>query len=102
MDNQNPVILKMFQERFARTGKFRLMPAHWTKEQAPSTLYNTTTITKSSIRIVPAWQLGDNDLDSAAIGPEDDPIIPATIADAPVLRLLERRKLGFRSPYRSM
>lgn len=28
MDNQNPMNLKMFQERFTRTGKFRLMPAH--------------------------------------------------------------------------
>jgi hypothetical protein len=27
----------MFQERFARTGKFRLMPAHWPEEQAPPT-----------------------------------------------------------------
>ena len=96
MNNQNPMNLKMFQERFARTGKFRLMPAHWPNEQASPTLYNTTTITKSSIRIVPAWQLGDNDLDSEAIEAEDDPIIPSTVSDAPVLRLLERRKLGFK------
>jgi len=96
MDNTNPMNLKMFQERFARTGKFLLMPAQWPKEQAQPTLYNTTTVTKSSIRIVPAWQIGENDLDSEAIEAEDDPIIPPTVSDAPVLRLLERRKLGFK------
>jgi hypothetical protein len=91
----------MFQERFERAGKFWLMAAHWSEEQAQPILYDTTMITKSSIRIAPAWQLGDNDLDSAAIGPEDDPIIPTTGLDAPVLRLLERRKLGFKSPFRN-
>ncbi len=101
MDNTNPMNLRMFQERFERSGKFWLMAAHWPNEQTKPILYGTTIITKNAIRIAPAWQLGDNDLDSAAIGPEDDPIIPATVVNAPVLRLLERRKLGFKSPYRS-
>jgi hypothetical protein len=96
MDNKNPMNLKMFQERFGRTGKFWLMPAHWPNQQAKPTLYNATIITKSSIRIAPAWQLGDNDLDSVAIDEEDDPIIPPTVSDAPILRLLERRRLGFK------
>ena len=101
MDNTNPMNLRMFQERFERTGKFWLMAAHWREGQAQPILYDTTMITKSSIRIAPAWQLGDNDLDSAAIGLEDDPIIPTTVLDAPVLRLLERRKLGFKSSFRN-
>lgn len=101
MDNTNPLNLRMFRERFERTGKFWLMAAHWSNEQTQPILYNTTMITKNAIRIAPAWQLGDNDLDSAAIGPEDDPIIPTTVSDAPVLRLLERRKLGFKSPPRN-
>ncbi|MEO6966018.1 MAG: hypothetical protein ABI076_09000, partial [Acidobacteriaceae bacterium] len=101
MDNTNPTNLRMFQERFERAGKFWLMAAHWQNEQTQPTLYDTAIITKNAIRIAPAWQLGDNDLDSAAIGLEDDPIIPSTAVNAPVLRLLERRKLGFKSPYRN-
>jgi hypothetical protein len=100
MDNTNPLNLRMFRERFERTGKFWLMAAHWPNEQTQPILYKTTIITKNAIRIASAWQLGDNDLDGAAIGPEDDPIIPTTVLDAPVLQLLERRKLGFRSPPR--
>lgn len=98
MDNTNPMNLRMFQERFERTGKFWLMAAHWPNEKTQPIFDETTIITKTSVRIAPAWQIGDNDLDSVAIGPEDDPIIPTTILDAPVLRLLERRKLGFKSP----
>ncbi|MDX6464487.1 MAG: hypothetical protein QOE55_8184 [Acidobacteriaceae bacterium] len=101
MDNTNPMNLRMFQERFERAGKFWLMAAYWPKEQAQPILYDTTIISKNSIRIAPAWQLGDNDLDSAAIGAEDDPIIPTTVLNAPVLRLLERRKLGYKFPSRN-
>jgi hypothetical protein len=101
MDNTNPMNLRMFQERFERAGKFWLMAAYWPKEQAQPILYDTTIISKNSIRIAPAWQLGDNDLDSTAIGAEDDPIIPTTVLNAPVLRLLERRKLGYKFPSRN-
>jgi len=100
MDNTNPLNLKMFKERFDRAGRFWLMAAHWPNEQTPPVLYNKAIMTKTAIRIAPAWQLDENDLDSAAIGPDDDPIIPATAADAPVLRLLERRKLDSKFPYR--
>jgi hypothetical protein len=54
MDNTNPMNLRMFQERFERAGKFWLMAAHWPEGQAQPILYDTTMITKSSIRIAPA------------------------------------------------
>jgi hypothetical protein len=95
MDNTNPMNLKMFQERFARTKKFRLFPAQLPTQRHKMALYEDLGIEKNSIRIAPAWQLGDNDPDSAAIGPDDDPIIPIEVADAPVLRLLGRLKRGF-------
>jgi hypothetical protein len=95
MDNTNPVNLKMFQERFGRTKKFRLIPAQLPSEQRDGVLFDDLEIVKNSIRIIPAWQVGENDLDSAAIGPNDDPIIPAEVTDAPILRVLDRLKRGF-------
>jgi hypothetical protein len=95
MDNTNPMNLRMFQERFGRTKHFRLLPAQLPSEHREGVLFNSLEIQKNSIRIIPAWQIGENDLDSAAIGPEDDPIIPAEVPDAPVLRLFYRRKRDF-------
>ena len=95
MDGRNPMSLRMFQERFDRSGKFWLMAAHWPDEHSQPTLYESTAILKNAIRITPAWQVGENDPDSAAFGPEDEPIIPVTVTDAPVLKMLERRKRGF-------
>lgn len=69
MDNTNPINLRMFKERFEHSGKLWLMAAHWPNERTQPIFYDTTIITKNAIRIAPAWQLGDNDLDSAAIGP---------------------------------
>ena len=40
-----------------------------------------------------AWTVGENDLDSPAIQPDDNPIIPeAHKTDAPILKLLERKR----------
>lgn len=95
MDNTNPMNLRMFQERFARTNRFRLLPGQLPSEVRQGVLSNDLVIWKNSIRIAPAWQVGENDPDFAAISPNDDPIIPAEVTDAPVLRLLDRLKRGF-------
>jgi hypothetical protein len=95
MDNTNPMNLRMFQERFGRTKCFGLLPALLPSEHREGVLFNSLEIQKKSIRIIPAWQIGENDLDSAAIGPEDDPIVPAEVPDAPVLRLVDRRRRDF-------
>jgi hypothetical protein len=55
-------------------------------------MFGDLTIVKNAIRIAPAWQVGENDIDSMAIMHGDDPIIPHDLADVPVLGLLERRK----------
>ena len=36
--------------------------------------------------------LAENDIDSAAIDPTDDPIVPADVEDPPVAKLLERKR----------
>jgi hypothetical protein len=95
MDNTNPMNLKIFQERFARTNRFRLLPGQLPSEVRSGVLFNDLVIWKNSIRIAPAWQVGENDPDFAAISPNDDPIIPAEVEDAPVLRLLDRLKRDF-------
>lgn len=95
MDGTNPTSLKMFQDRFERTGRFWLMAADWPSDQSKPSLYGTTAILKKTIRIAPAWQVGENDPDSPAIERDDEPIIPVTVANAPILQLLERRRRIF-------
>jgi hypothetical protein len=90
MQNTNPMNLKIFQERFACTKRFRLLPGQMPSEGRQGVLFNDLVIWKNSIRIAPAWQVGENDPDFAAISPEDDPIIPADVEEAPVLGLLAR------------
>jgi hypothetical protein len=39
-----------------------------------------------------AWEIGPHDIDSAAIHEDDDPIIPESVKDAPVLKLIHNRR----------
>lgn len=48
-------------------------------------------ILKREMIIKDAWQIGENDYDSAAIRKGDNPLIPDDINDAPILKLLERK-----------
>ncbi len=49
-------------------------------------------ILKKSLQIRNAWEIGENDLDGVVIKPDDFPIIPDQILDAPVLKLLQKKK----------
>jgi len=55
-------------------------------------MFGDLAIMKETIQIKPAWQVGENDIDSTAIRPGDNPIIPPDATDAPVLKLFDRRK----------
>lgn len=84
--------LDTFEERYGRVGSYLILPAFLPDVHASPELFPDLAIRKQTIRICQAWEVGENDLDSAAIGPDDSPIVPLEIRDAPVLRLLERRK----------
>ena len=49
-------------------------------------------ILKRSLHVRYAWEIDENDLDFAAIRPDDTPFIPNNVSDAPVLKALQKKK----------
>jgi hypothetical protein len=92
MDPPDSKNLDAFLARFDRVGGYWLVPAQFDGESKQPKFFFDLSIAKRTLRVLPAWKLGQNDPDSLALRPEDDPIIPEGVEDAPVLGLLERRK----------
>ena len=42
-----------------------------------------------------AWKIGLNDPDRVAINPEDEPIIPDNVNNAPILEILKSQGQGY-------
>lgn len=83
--------LNGFLERFNRTKRYWLVPAGLAVGGAPKIFWEHA-IAKRKLSVRPAWQIGDNDPDMIALMPDDLPIIPEGIKEAPVKRTLERIK----------
>lgn len=83
--------LDAFLARFERLGRYMLVPAVLSNELQQQDFQFDLWIGKQSLRLVPAWQLGKNDPDGVALHPDDHPIIPEGVQDAPVTALLERK-----------
>jgi hypothetical protein len=92
MDKPNPLNLKRFEDQVTRTKRYGVFPVQAPTREKDMEMFGDLAIMKKTIRIAPAWQVGENDIDSMAIRPDDNPIIPPETVDAPVLRLLDRRK----------
>lgn len=91
MDPPDSKNLNAFLVRFERIGRYMLVPAVFSNEFQQQDFQFDLWIGKRSLRVVPAWQLGKNDPDGVALRPDDDPIIPDGVQDAPVTALLERK-----------
>jgi hypothetical protein len=83
--------LTAFVNRYERIGTYRLMPAQVDLKEGKSKPYPDLAIQKRKIRVSPAWTIEEHDPDGVGILPEDKPIIPEGITDAPVLKVLERK-----------
>jgi hypothetical protein len=92
MDKPNPLNLKRFEDRVARTKRYAAFPVQAPTGENNMEMFGDLAIMKNTIRIAQAWQIGENDIDSVAIRPDDNVIIPPDVVDVPVLRLLDRRK----------
>jgi len=86
--------LDTFLARFERLGRYMLVPAVLSNDLQQPDFQFDLWIGKQSLRVVPAWQVGKNDPDGVALHPDDDPIIPDGVQDAPVTGLLERMAAG--------
>jgi hypothetical protein len=82
--------LDRFLRRYERIGKYLLLPAYFESEDAEPTPYWDLMIGKQELNVRPAWQIGDHDQDACAIWEGREPIIPAGVENAPVLRALRR------------
>jgi len=81
-----------FLGRFQRVGRYFLLPASWPRNTEQPEVFFDLAIGKRELRVCPAWQLSENDPDAIAIESDDDPIIPEDVKDAPVLRVLRKRR----------
>jgi len=84
--------LDRFVTRFEKVKHYFLLPAHFPHTAAAPTVLFDRHIGKQKLRISQAWQIGINDPATVAIRPEDDPIIPAGVKDAPVINLLRKKR----------
>lgn len=91
MDAVTPNNLSRFLNAHNAVGAFLLAPAfapaNFDGSQAPS-LDMALSIAIHQVYTRDAWEIGKNDIDSVAIQPDDNPIIPEGVWDAPVLTII--------------
>ena len=81
--------LDSFLEVYRRSGRYILAPAVVRAGDGVPDLVTEHVIGKYDLEVRDAWQIGRNDPDILALDPDDPPVIPAPVVDAPVLRALE-------------
>jgi hypothetical protein len=84
--------LDAFVTRLQRVGTYQLMPAQMVLDGSKYRPFPDLGIQKRQFNVRPAWRIEEHDPDGIGIMPGDDPFIPAEIQDAPVLRLLKRKR----------
>jgi hypothetical protein len=92
MDPPDSKNLEAFRVRYERVRRYRILPAFMLGATAKPEPFLDLAISKRSIRICPAWQIGENDPDSVAIDPQEEAIVPPEMKEPPILRLLDRRR----------
>jgi hypothetical protein len=83
--------LDMFLSEFHRLRRFKLIAAHMPNETATPGPASEIELEKFDMVVRPAWTISENDPDSAALNPDDPPVIPLDQVNPPVLKALERK-----------
>lgn len=83
--------LELFQRAFATLGCYFLLPAIFDGKGKPQ-LLSERAILKRKLNVREAWQIGRHDLDSMAVTPKDDVIIPDGEESPPIHELFEWRR----------
>ncbi|WP_223475033.1 hypothetical protein [Oricola indica] len=93
MTVQEHTNLDMFSNVFGSVGSYYLIPAVLDNKGKPQ-IFLDHSILKHKLHIRHAWEIGCNDMDSMAVTPRDDVIIPEGETSPPVHELMEwRRKM---------
>jgi hypothetical protein len=90
MNPSTPKGLDTFLEVCRRVGRYLMVPAEVTDVSKPPRLLMEHWVMQSNLVVRPAWQVGENDREMVGLSPENDPIIPDAITDAPVHATLKR------------
>jgi len=90
--------LDVFLESVSRSGQYVLAPAHFKSETEFPDMGLQLGILKDDLIVRNAWEVPINDPDSAAFTPDDDPVIPPDVRDAPVTSLLAAIRERVKAP----
>lgn len=82
--------IKMFEEMYSRLKTFDIFPSGILNGQVK--FHTEYAIRKTEIEICDAWTIEDSSFLSAAIFPFDNPVIPQGIQNAPVLKVINRKR----------
>lgn len=91
MNPEDSSNLDRFREDYKKKQRYIVIPA----QPGPSGIRGWAPklgIEKRELNVRPAWEIGEHDPDRVGIDTDDDVIIPAGLADVPVLRVLEGKK----------
>ena len=97
MTPETPTNLNSFLTNFRRYGGYLLVPAEM---GSPPRIELSSFLAKRHLHVRSAWEIGENDPDSSALHDDDDPIIPDGVAEAPVLKTLEKLRARRRAQRR--
>jgi hypothetical protein len=90
--NPDPRNLEMLQTAFEHFRCYFLIPMIFQDRKSQPRMLLELAILKQELIVRPAWEIGENDPDSIAFSPDDDPVIPEGMVDPPVARALMRRR----------
>ena len=83
--------LANFEKTLEQTGrKYYIAPSHLEQKGKVPELLWSCAILKENIEIKNAWEVGEDSWLSFAITPDDDPLIPPFVREAPVAKVLKR------------
>lgn len=88
MDASTPLNLQRFLDAYAKAGAYDLAPAHLRGPSVPPQPFFDLALRRRQLTVRPAWQIDEHDPDMSALDPDDEPVVPQGVTDAPVLRAL--------------
>jgi hypothetical protein len=90
MTPESSINLERFIKSYNHFGLYALMPSVSKKDNTQPHILQEHYILKRNLVIRPAWKIAENDDELMAIHPDDEPIIPSNIEDAPIIKTLEK------------
>lgn len=92
MDMADPKNLELFFAAHRAFHCYFLAPAILQGGGQAPKIIRDLPLFKDDLSVREAWRVGDHDPDFIALYPDDDPVIPEGVTDAPVLRALDRHR----------